>query len=184
MGWVQIAMPDMPFNQTFSFPHELTLRTVEEGVRMFAKPVDEIQKIHRNKHTVPTQEIGPNSQVSVPVSGQLFDVRATFEIGDASQVGLDIGGNRVVYDAVRRQLGEAPLKPVDGRITVQVLVDRPMMEICGNDGRVFITLPRQKHGEVKIIKAFAAGGVAKLVSMEAFELSSIWKQEPPRSESQ
>ena len=58
-----------------------------------------------------------------------------------------------------------------------------MMEISGNDGRVFITLPREKRGDVKTIKAFAVGGVAKLVSLEAFELSSIWQQDPPRSES-
>ena len=36
MGFVKISMPGMPFNSTFGFPHEVTLRTTDEGVQMFA----------------------------------------------------------------------------------------------------------------------------------------------------
>ena len=183
IGWAQIPMPGMPFNQTFSFPHEMTLRTTDEGVRLFAKPVEEIKKIHGKKHSTSRQELVPRSRVSLPVGGELFDVRATFEPGDAKRVTLDIGGNQVVYDAEQGKLGEAPLKPVDGRISIQVLVDRPMLEICGNDGRVFITLPREKRGEVKAIDLMAEGNGAKLVSLEVYELESIWQRDGHRSAS-
>ena len=43
-------------------------------------------------------------------------MRAIFETGDAKRVTLDIGGKQVVYDAEQGKLGEAPLKPVEGRI--------------------------------------------------------------------
>ena len=58
---------------------------------------------------------------------------------------------------------------------MQVFVDRPMIEICGNDGRIYITSKREKRGEVSAIKAFAEGGRAKLVTLEVHELKSIWK---------
>lgn len=67
------------------------------------------------------------------------------------------------------------MKPVDGKVTIQVLVDRPILEICGNKGRVFITRPRGKKGDVKTVEAFAIGGTARLISLEANELESIWK---------
>ena len=107
-------------------------------------------------------------------TGQLFDINATFEIGDASQIGLQIGGERVVYDAKSNKLNEAPMKPVNGKVTIRVLVDRPMMEIVGNQGRVYITKSRQPS-EVSSIKAFANGGAAKLISLEIHELDSIWR---------
>jgi fructan beta-fructosidase len=174
MGWVRIDMPGMPFNQTFSFPHELTLRTTDDGVRMFAEPVKEIEKLHKKARTVQDKMLTDGSSVDLSVSGQLFDIHATFEVGSAEQVGLEIGGERVVYDAKANKLGEATLKPVNGKVTLQVLVDRPMMEIIGNQGRVFITTSRQP-GEVSSVRVFADGGEAKLIKFKVYELASIWR---------
>jgi fructan beta-fructosidase len=175
MGWVKIATPGVPFNQTFSFPHELTLRSTEGGIRMFAEPVQEIEKLHKKKHSQAAAVLA-ESPVTVNVAGELFDIRATIEVGDAKQVGLDIGGNRVVYDVAGKKLNDAGMTPVDGKISMQVLVDRQMLEICGNDGRVFITSGRRVKGKVSAIQAFAQGGEAKLVKLEVYELDSIWKK--------
>jgi len=49
----------------------------------------------------------------------------------------------------------------------------PVLENCGNNGRVFITKPRQKKGDVSTVKAFAD---AKLISLKANELESVWKK--------
>jgi len=51
MTWARIATPGMPFNQCILFPVELTLQTTDEGIRMFAEPVREIENIHGSKHT-------------------------------------------------------------------------------------------------------------------------------------
>ena len=169
IGWARMNFPGMPFNQAFSFPHELTLHKTADGIRMFAKPVKEIEKLHKKKHNVS----GDSLPLSINVSGDLFDVRATFAIGSAKTVGLDIGGNVITYDANARKLNGAAMKPVNGRVSIQVLVDRPMIEICGNDGMVFITGGRGKKGNVSSIKAFGDG--ARLVSFEVNELKSIWK---------
>lgn len=175
VGWVQVAMPGMPFNQTFSFPHELTLRSTPDGVRLFAKPVAEIEKLHRKRHFALPGRLAEHTPVSLKVDGDLCEVRARFTVGDAQEIGLDIGGNRIVYDVAKEQLGEAPLKPADGQITLQVLVDRPMIETCANDGRVFITTERAVKGEIETIKAFTTGGSAALEALEAWELDSIWR---------
>jgi len=176
IGWAQIGMPGMPFNQTFSFPHELTLRTTDDGIRMFAEPVKEIEKIYKKKHTAKKKKLIEDKGVKLNVSGDIFDVTATFKLGNAKVLGLDIGGNRIEYNAEEGRLQDAPLKPVDGKVTIRVLVDRPMMEIIGNNGRVYITRPREKKGKVETIEAFASGGTAQLVQIEANELKSIWEK--------
>ena len=60
---------------------------------------------------------------------------------------------------------------------MQILIDRPMIEVCGNDGVVFITSGRGQKGKVAQIKAFAEGDGAELLSLEAYELKSIWNKE-------
>ncbi len=176
IGWARLPAPGMPFNQTFTFPHQLTLHTAQGGIRMFAEPVDEIEKLHQRKHEVPSQDLIADSPLSLDVAGELFDIRATFQLGNARSVGLDIGGNTVTYDAVGKKLNGAPMTPRNGCVEIQVLVDRPMIEICGNDGAVYITGGREHRGNVGAIKAFADGDGAKLVRLEVNELKSIWEK--------
>jgi len=177
IGWARIAMPGMPFNQTFSFPHRLTLRETADGIRMFAKPVREIEKLHKQSHQAKQQHLPDGARAGVDVSGPLFDIRATLEIGDANHIGLDIGGHQIVYDVAEKTLNGAKLQPIAGKISLQVLVDRPMIEICGNDGAVFITSPKDPVGEVQRIEAFSRGGTARLLKLDVYELTSIWNND-------
>jgi len=39
IGWAQMSMPDMPFNQMLFFPTELKLKTLPVGVRLCATPI-------------------------------------------------------------------------------------------------------------------------------------------------
>ena len=84
-------------------------------------------------------------------------------------------GRSVTYDAARLKLNEAPLAPVDGRIRIQVLADRSLTEIIGNDGRVFITAVGKPAPGGGMVSVTAQGGAARLVSLEAHELKSIWQ---------
>ena len=176
MAWARLNLPGMPFNQTFSFPHQLTLRKTPDGIRMFAQPVEEIAKLRTKTHTAAAGELTPDAPRKVAVSGELFEVRAEFVLGQAKVVGLDIGGNRVTYDVAAGKLSGTPLTAVGGKVSMQVLLDRPMIEICGNDGAIYITDDRGKRGEVASVTAFANGGPAKLIALEVHELKSIWKK--------
>ena len=172
IGWAQIEMPDMPFNQTFSFPHQLSLRSTEDGIRMFAEPIKEIETLYRKTHTAQDQPL--SQPVELPVSGELFDIRATLAIGEATTLVLHIGGEHITYDVQANQLNGVEMKPVDGEISLQILVDRPMLEIIGNNGRVFITTKRHAPSVVEMVTVSAVGGPAKLLHLEVNELRSIW----------
>jgi sucrose-6-phosphate hydrolase SacC (GH32 family) len=66
------------------------------------------------------------------------------------------------------------LKPEDGRIHLQVLVDRSSVEICGNHGRVYHTAPLTAEGEVRDVSVWSKGGDTEILSLSVYELSSIW----------
>ena len=171
MGWLRIGAPG-PYNQHFSFPHRLTLRKTDEGIRMFVKPIKEIERLHTKTNRLGPQDI--NGEVALRVGSDLLDVRFTFEVGSAQRVSLNIPGRKVEYDVRGQKLNGAPLKPVDGKISVQVLCDRSITEIAGNDGRVFISAKGPPKQDVSRISVTATGGTARLVELEAHELKSIW----------
>jgi sucrose-6-phosphate hydrolase SacC (GH32 family) len=176
MAWARLNLRGMPFNQAFTFPHQLTLRKTPDGIRMFAQPVEEIAKLRSKTHSAAAGELVPGAPRKVAVSGELFEVRAEFVLGQAKAVGLDIGGEGWTYDVAAAKLDGTPMTAVGGKVSIQVLVDRPMIEICGNDGAIYITSDRRKPGEVSSITAFADGGPARLVAFEVHELKSIWKK--------
>ena len=110
------------------------------------------------------------------MSGQLFDVEATFELDTASFVGLDLGGNRIAYDVKGQTWQDAPTPPIDGCVTVRVLLDRSQLEVWGNNGAVVISDERRVYGDVTNITVFAEGGAAKLIDLKAYELNSAWRK--------
>ena len=49
-GWGTIPTLDMPFSQMMCFPTELTLRSTNEGPRIFSEPVNAINSLHKKAH--------------------------------------------------------------------------------------------------------------------------------------
>lgn len=176
IGWGRIDMTGMPFNQMMTFPCRLTLRTTAEGIRLFAKPIREIDRLHRRKLGVEATRITPESPVSIPTSGRLFDIRAEFVVHRAKSFGLLIGNTRIAYDSNQAELMGMPLKPLEDTIRMQILVDRPSLEVCGNDGRVYQTLPFQHEGPIRQIRVFTEGAPVTLNRLDIFELNSIWRR--------
>ena len=173
IGWAQIPMPGMPFNQTFSFPHELSLRNTEDGLRMFAEPVQEIGALYGSSESSAAGELVPGEPITLP-GKELMDVEASFQVGQAKRVGLEISGERIVYNVVEEKIDGAPLPLSDGAVTLRVLVDRPMLEIIGGEGRVVITRGRKQPGKTGDVAAFVEGGDAELLELSVRQLNSIW----------
>ena len=179
MAWGRVAMPGMPFNQMMLFPVKLTLHTTEEGPRMFAEPIREIEKLHAKQWRWENKILKPAENLLSGISGKLFRIRAELKVGDVRQTGFVIRDIPVVYDVQKQQLScqnkTAPLKPVDGKIRLELLVDRTSIEVFGNDGRIYMPIGVILAGNPKSLEIFTKGGDTEVQSLEVFELSSIWR---------
>jgi fructan beta-fructosidase len=176
IGWARINMPGMPFNQTLTFPTNLTLRTTDAGIRLFGEPVNEIEKLYGKKHVAANEPLADGRSVKVATSGDLFDVRATIQVLTSKRFGLKVDGKPAfVYDVAAGTFDKQDIKPVDGKISVRMLIDRPMMETFINNGQMIITAPYSTDLNIDSIEAFAEGGEAKLVNLEVYELNANWK---------
>ena len=170
--------PDMPFNQQMTFPCELTLRTTDDGIRMFRKPVREIETIHKQRYSWNNQPLASTKNLLNNIEGELFDIRAEIKLGDASAVGFTVRGEDIHYVIDTQTLTclekSASLQPIDGRIELQILVDRSSIEVFANDGRLSMCscfLPDTTNRSLRI---FSSGGEARIISLDVYELQSAW----------
>lgn len=179
IAWARAGHPEMPFNQMMGFPVELTLRTTEEGIRLFAWPVREIETLYRARHAWDHLTIPEGSLSLDGVSGELLDLSLELDPGSSTAAGASVHGVPVTYDCVKRELSclrwSAPLSPVNGRLRIRVLVDRLSLELYANDGRVYLpvcaVIPEGSQG----VELFTRGGTAVATRVEIHELRSAWE---------
>ncbi len=196
IGWGQVDLPDMPFNQMMTFPVTLTLRSTDQGLRMFAYPVEEIEKLHGEGHEWEDEDLKPGDNPLEDLKGNLFDIAAEIELGAAEEVGLEINGFRVSYNVEEKRLtagsieerrpsgdeedeedgdrGEATLAPVDGKINLRILVDRPSVEIFANEGRIYMPMQHVRDLNNKSLKIYAKGGTAHIEELTVHKVNPIW----------
>lgn len=171
--------PEMPFNQQMSFPRELTLRTTPDGIRLFCNPVREIEKLRADQRQWSNAALRPGENLLADLRGELFEIRAEIELGAAQQVGFDLRGIKVCYNPIEKKLScdkvSAPLEPVRGRITLQLLLDRTSLEVIANDGLMNLNhcfVPDESNQGLRL---YADGGEARAVSLKVYPLRSAWK---------
>ena len=196
--------PAMPFNQQMTFPVELTLRTLPEGIRLCREPVREIELLHTGTRNWPggdlaamaaeqfrrrygRGEIGSYAVTSLHESerrlvlaeeGDLFDVRIEIEVDEGKGFEIEVQGHRVEYDADRQALScfgrSADLRSVNGRVFLQLLVDRTSVEIFGNHGERSMSFCFLPAAADQSLALRADGGGVRIVSLTVHELRSAW----------
>jgi fructan beta-fructosidase len=185
IGWGQIATPGMPFNQMMTFPCELTLRSTADGPRLYFQPVKELERLHGARHARSPLILAPGTNALAGIEGDLFDVRAQFTVGSTGEVRLLVRCMPVVYDATKQELvcqnRRNPLRPVDDKVRLQLLVDRTSLEIFGNDGLLYMPMAAKFTPDDHSLLLTSAGSTVRFDTLEVNELRSIWprKEQPP-----
>lgn len=135
------SYPGMPFNQQYTVPRELTLRTTPDGVRLCVNPVKEVAELRVAELALNAKTDGA-ATVYEPTAGEskaydLLDYELTLEPGDSTIV-VEARGRRVELDpkagTTTYEDVVAPLAVVDGKITLRIVLDRTSFEIFVNDG--------------------------------------------------
>ena len=184
IGWTRkIEMPGMPFNQAFSVPAELSLRATAGGLQLCAEPVKELATLRMPAPITLTEKelppAAPAISINVGKQGQLFDVLLAVRQGTANRVTLAFGGNAVTYDFKEQELDGMPLPLQDGTVRIRLLIDRPLYEVFGTDGRCHKVAPRGESAGKPVgnISVTAEGGTATVESLTIHTMQSIWNKQ-------
>jgi sucrose-6-phosphate hydrolase SacC (GH32 family) len=145
---------------------------------MFAYPVKEIDSIHGTEHAWTDVQLKPGQNILAGVKGELFDIEAQFEVGDADEFGFLINGFSVKYNVDKNELScgrpKTKLKPIDAKIRLRILVDRVSIEIFANDGRIYMPIRAIPQGDERGLEVFTKGDSIEISSLTVHELKSIW----------
>jgi len=182
VGWAQgIDFPGQPFNQQMTIPCELTLRSTEDGIRLFANPVTEVDRLRVDDEGRAGFGFGPGEDgaATMGLPSNLVDIRAELEFGTQGEFELGVPGATVTYDVARRTLScngtSAHLDPVGGSIKLRLLVDRGSIEVFANDGRVAISRGLGEPQTTRRLTGRFRGAETRVRSLRVAEMSSAWR---------
>ncbi len=170
--------PGMPFNQQMSFPCELTLSTTPEGICLYRQPIKEIETIHQKEYSWNNQIVEEDENLLSDIQGELFHIQTEIEVSNAAEFGFILRGESIRYTPANNELfclgKSASLKPLQGKIKLEILLDRTSLEIFANDGRIcmsycFLPDPRDRN-----LNIYSSAGKIRIVSLKVYELGSIW----------
>jgi sucrose-6-phosphate hydrolase SacC (GH32 family) len=176
------AYPGMPFSQQLTFPCELSLRTgagTGRVAQLCRQPVREIESLYRRRHRWRNATLAPGDDPLAAVAGELFDIMVELQPGTARRVAFTVHGHTVAYDTHARRLFcmdrevELSTDPGNGSITLRMLVDRNSIEIFADAGATTLACSFLPHIGKTGLRLTAAGGTARIVSLNVCELASI-----------
>ena len=172
-----IESKGMPFNQLMLFPTELKLRTTDEGVRMFPKPIDAINALHKDKHMWENVILSNNKPLSTNVALDVMHLIAEFNVDSNANFGMDINGFNIDYNAKEQKLNDVEVKPINGKLKLEIIADRTSIEIFANDGRAYIVKPHIAKTNNLHVNAYsnAKEEGTRLNKFAIYEMKSIWE---------
>jgi beta-fructofuranosidase len=164
-----------------SIPRLLSLR---DG-RLVQQPAPELTKLRADHHREHNLRLAGTPYVVSKAQGDTIEIAATFLLGDAKNAGLRLhrstDGQRSVdikYDGVTLDVAgtQLPLPSVSSekRLKLQVFLDRSVLEVFANDGRACVTRVIYPEEQDMGIELFANGGLAKVESIDVWQMKSIW----------
>lgn len=171
--WGQLEIPGMPFNQIMGIPVELTLRTTEEGPTICSVPARELKSLR-----YAPQDLNFSGKLDVD-AGDLFEVEASIEPGAQGVIELNLRGVPVTYDASKSELScldrRAKISPINGKVTLHILVDRTSIDIFGNEGRLYMPMGKILDTANRSLSITTKQGNPKVSDLHLYRLHSSWR---------
>jgi beta-fructofuranosidase len=181
-GWISGFKDGRGWNGCLGLPRVLSL-DADGLVRQ--RPVEELRKL-RHKHIAgETVELNNSGMVLEEARGDTLEIIVKFEFIDADVVGLKVrrsedGKRGVVISCDGESLDVAGVKVALGpagderMLTLQVFLDRSVMEVFVNDGRRAVAKVIYPGDKDLAIELFAEGGRAGVRSLDVWQIKSIW----------
>ncbi len=183
-GWVSGFKTGRGWDGCMSLPRIISL---DGDDNLIQTPAPELKKLRGKGLNVKEVVVSNESKVIRGAAGDTIELVAEFDPGDAKAFGLKLrcskdGTNALVVRHHREKLtiGGAdvpiPLGNEPRRLKLHVFLDKSVMEVFVNDGRACVTQVVYPGPNDLGLEVFAEGGRATLLSLDVWQISSIWPQ--------
>ena len=180
--------PGMPFNGQMTFPCELSLKNCLDGIRLIREPVKEIEMLHTKRFEMENKNLIPglNKNLLKGIKGDCFHIIGTFELKSVNSFGFLVRhskektGTEIRFDATKNTLSclgqTVSLEPEDGKIKLEILVDRTSVEIFGNNGKLVMTNCFTPEPDANELVLYNTGGELGVEKLEVYPMTSMYEK--------
>lgn len=199
------AFPTIGWKGELSIPREVRLVKTDEGIRLAQAPIEELQTIRETIFETQNKTIHPINATNLlkGVSSGAFELEAEFEIPSDSQttefgfqvregaeektvVGYKTTENQIFvnraqsgeidFSSLFSTLHEAPLKPENRRIKMNIFVDDSSIEVFANDGKIVFSDVIFPDPSSRGLSLYTKGGEVNVISLKVHALSNTWTE--------
>jgi len=180
--------PEMPFNGQMGFPCKLSLRETGNIIRLARQPVEEIDFLHGKDYHWEGRNIIPgiNDNIVKKLKSDCYHIVGTFGLKTSDSFGFMLRhgkktpGIELLYNAKRKTiscLGKvAPLMPFDGKIHLEILLDRSSLEIFANNGQMVMSSCITPPEDNNLMELYTHGGELLVEKLDIYEINSAWRE--------
>lgn len=178
IAWNDFEVPNMPFNQSMTFPCEMKLRTFAGEPFLCAYPIREIERLYGDIRELPIGKLPAGHIHTEELPRRHYDIslriaqaeQAVFRI---SAFGLDIACNGQTHEL--KCLGHtAPFESFGDRVELRLLADVAGVEIFINGGKAFLSVGFLMDYNLNRLEIGGADREITFEEARIAEIRSIW----------
>lgn len=170
IAWGRVQHPGMPFTQMMLFPTEFSLKTTDDGIRLFANPIKEIEELHLKKNKWSSLTLTDANNKLKDLKQAPLHVKIDFTLDKGKIFRLRYLGTEIL----NLSSDELP----EGQNKLEILLDKTVAEIFLNNGARYI-VKEVKDNNIKSKDILVFDSLDKygptLKNLEVYEMKSIWK---------
>ena len=181
-GWVRGFKEGRGWNGCLTMPRIVTM---DAAGRLLQAPAPELQKLRGQEFTLTDTELKNATNYMQNVTGDAMEIEAEFEPGDAKSFGLrlrasDDGARAIIiaYDGVELDVAgvktKFALRENQRTLKLHVFLDKSVLEVYA-DGQACVTRVVYSGAKDLGLGLFASHGAAKIKSLEAWPMGTIWR---------
>ena len=188
MAWMKGAeFPGMNFNGQLTFPVELFLQRVGDQYQVCRIPAREITNAYKKKAYWKNKNLLPgiNQNILKGLNGDCFHLQGTFDLKSCNNFGLllrkgkQTQGIELVYSVDTQTLSclgkTIKLNPINGKIKLEILIDRTSLEIFANGGQKVMSSSYTADPKENKYNLFTIGGELTVEELTVHTLNSIYE---------
>ena len=175
-----------------TLPREVSIRP--DGL-LGIEPARELKKLRKGHKRQKDIELNSSSKVLEQISGDMLEIIAEFEPGDAKAYGmkvcrsddgsravliryddkgLEVDGQRGMFNEKDTPLGPFKLKDDEKTLRLNIFLDKAVMEIYVN-GRACYSRMFESYNQNDLgVEVFAEDGSATVRSIDSWKIKPIW----------
>ena len=178
IGWGRIQAKDMPFNMLMLLPVELSLHTTNNGIRMYSKPVTELDQLEKEVQQWRNLTIDQANNYLKPYADEpCMRIKTKLKLSHATSAGLKLFGQSLVdYDMNFNLVNGAFYSPDDFtsmEIMADIIIDKTSVEVFIDGGAYSYSFERK--ADMNNTNGFQFfGNNIEVLDLKICTMKSIW----------